>query len=131
MGLLVSIALTILNHRFNEPGSTREWANNSNPDQSKKKTIHILRQKKDWVGGSRKWPDKSPKVPFHTITLSYSYFEEFEFWRQFSKKQNMIKEKYQLNENEKFVDKAQQCFAFLYIKPNFKFAVQWSWFLEM
>ena len=24
--------------------------------------------------------DKSPKVPFHRITLSYSYFEEFEFW---------------------------------------------------
>ena len=24
--------------------------------------------------------DKSPEVPFHRITLSYSYFEEFEFW---------------------------------------------------
>ena len=74
--------------------------------------------------------DKSPKVPFHRITLSYSYFEEFEFLRQFSKKQNMIKKKYQLNRNEKFVDKAQQCFAFLKIKPKFKFAVQWRWFLE-
>jgi hypothetical protein len=30
----------------------------------------------------------------------------------FSKKQNMIKKNYQLNRNEKFVDKAQQCFAF-------------------
>ena len=34
--------------------------------------------------------DKSPKVPFHRITLSYSYFEESDFSRQFSKKQNMI-----------------------------------------
>jgi hypothetical protein len=36
----------------------------------------------------------------------------------------MMKEKYQLNRNEKFVDKAKQCFAFLQIKPRFKFAVQ-------
>jgi hypothetical protein len=57
--------------------------------------------------------DKSPEVPFHIITSSYSYFEEF------SKKQNMIKKKHQLNRNEKFVDK-----AFLHIKPKFKFAVQ-------
>ena len=42
-----------------------------------------------------------PEVPFR-ITSSYSYFEEFEFLRQFSKKQNMIKKKYQLNRNEKF-----------------------------
>jgi hypothetical protein len=40
--------------------------------------------------------DKSPEVPFQRITLSYSYFEEFESLRQFSKKQNMIKKKYQL-----------------------------------
>ena len=70
---------------------------------------------------------KSPKVPFHRNTLSYSYFE---FLRQFNKKQNMIKKNYQLNRIEKFVDKAWQCFAFLHIKPKFKFAVQWSWFLE-
>ena len=68
--------------------------------------------------------DKSPEVPFHSITSSYSYLEEFEFLRQFSKEQNMIKKEYQLNRNEKFVDKAQQCFAFLHIKPKFKFAVQ-------
>jgi hypothetical protein len=68
--------------------------------------------------------DKSPEVPFHRITSSYSYFEEFEFLRQFSKKHNMIKKKCQLNRNEKFVDKAQQCSAFLHIKPKFKFAVQ-------
>ena len=74
--------------------------------------------------------DKSPEVPFHRITLTYSYFEEFEFFRQFSKKQNRIKKKYQLNRIEKFVDKAKQCFAFLHIKQKFKFAVQWSWFLE-
>ena len=75
--------------------------------------------------------DKSPEVLFQRITSSYSYFEDFEFLRQYSKKQNMIKKKYQLNRNEKFVDKkAQQCFAFLHIKPKFKFAVQWSWFLK-
>ena len=60
------------------------------------------------------YKDKSPKVPFHR------HFEEFEFLRQFSKKQNMIKKKYQLNRNEKFVDKAQQCLAFLHIKPKLK-----------
>ena len=37
--------------------------------------------------------DKSPEVPFHRITSSYSYFEEFEFLHQFSRKQNMIKKK--------------------------------------
>jgi hypothetical protein len=36
----------------------------------------------------------------------------------------MIKKNYQLNRNEKFVDKAQQCFAFLRIKAKFKFAVE-------
>ena len=35
----------------------------------------------------------------------------------------MIKINYQLNRNKKFVDKAQQCFSFLHIKPKFKFAV--------
>ena len=74
--------------------------------------------------------DKSPEVLFQRITSSYSYFEDFEFLRQYSKKQNMIKKKYQLNWNEKFADKAQQFFAFLHIKPKFKFAVQWSWFLN-
>jgi hypothetical protein len=64
--------------------------------------------------------DESPEVPFPGITSTYS----FEFLRQFSKKQNMIKKKYQLNRNKKCVDKAQQCFAFLYIKPKFKCAVQ-------
>ena len=62
-----------------------------------------------------------PEVLFHRNTSSYSYFE---FLRQFNKKQNMIKKNYQLNRNEKFVDKARQCFAFLHIKPKFKFAVQ-------
>ena len=63
--------------------------------------------------------DKSLKVPFHRLTLSYSYYEEFEFLCQFSKKQNMTKKKYQ-NRNEKFVDKAksQQYFAFLHIRPK-------------
>ena len=27
-------------------------------------------------------------------------------------------------------DSASECFAFLPIKPKFKFAVEWSWFLE-
>ena len=33
-------------------------------------------------------------------------------------------------EIKKFVEKAQQCFALWHITPKFKFAVQWSWFLE-
>ena len=43
----------------------------------------------------------------HTAIL-----KKFDFLRQFSKKQNMIKKNYQLNRTKKFVDKAQQCFAF-------------------
>ena len=42
----------------------------------------------------------------------------------------MIKTNYQQNRNNNFVDEAQQCFAFLHIKPKFKFALQWSWILE-
>ena len=61
----------------------------------------------------------------HTAIL-----KKLEFLRQISKKQNMIKKNYQLNWTKKFVDKAQQCFAFLPIKPEFKFSVEWSWFLE-
>ena len=61
----------------------------------------------------------------HTVTL-----KKFEVLHQFIKKQNMIKKNYQLNWTKKFVDKAQQCFAFSPIKPTFKFAVEWSWFLE-
>ena len=45
--------------------------------------------------------------------------KKFEILPQFSKKQNMIKKNYQLNWTEKFVDKAQQCFAFLLMKPKF------------
>ena len=75
--------------------------------------------------------DKNLEVPFHRITLSFGYLEDILFLRQLSTKQNIIK-KNQLNKNEKFHDKAQQCFAFLHIKSIFKFfAVQWSWFLEM
>ena len=44
-------------------------------------------------------------------------FKKFEFLRQFSKKQSMIKKNYLLRWTEKFVDKARQCFAFLHIKP--------------
>ena len=40
--------------------------------------------------------------PRHTAIL-----KEYEFLSQFSKKQNMIKKNYQLNWNEKIVDKAQ------------------------
>ena len=42
----------------------------------------------------------------HTAILKW-----FEFLRQLNKKQNMIKKNYQLNWNEKFVEKAQQCFV--------------------
>ena len=44
---------------------------------------------------------KSPEVPFHGITSSYSYFEVIWILRQFSKKQNMIKKNYQLNWTKK------------------------------
>ena len=57
-----------------------------------------------------------PKFHFIESLRHTAIFEEFEFLRQFSKKQNMIKKNYQLNRNEKFVDKAQQCFTFLHIK---------------
>ena len=55
----------------------------------------------------------------HTTIL-----KKFEFLRQFNKKQYMIKKNYQLNWTEKFVDKAQQRFAFLPIQPKFKFGVE-------
>ena len=54
--------------------------------------------------------DKNLEVPFHRITLSFGYLEDILFLRQLSTKQNIIK-KNQLNKNEKFLDKAQQCFA--------------------
>ena len=63
--------------------------------------------------------DKSSEVPFHGITSPYSYFKMIRIFAPISKKQNMIKKKYQLNRSKKFVDKAQQCFAFLHIKPKF------------
>ena len=56
--------------------------------------------------------DKFPEVPFHRITPSYSYFEEFEFLRQFSKEQNMIKKKYQLNRNENLLTKPDNVLPF-------------------
>ena len=62
--------------------------------------------------------------------MATAILKQFEFLRQFNRKQKMIKKNYQLNRNKKFVDKAQEYFAFLHIKPKFKFAVQWSWFLE-
>ena len=75
--------------------------------------------------------DKSPEVPFHGITSPYRYFEVIWIFAPIQQEANHDQEiNYQLNRNEKFVDKAQQFFAFLHIKPKFKFAVQWSWFLE-
>ena len=73
---------------------------------------------------------KSPIVPFHGITSPSSYFEEIWIFVPIQQEAKHDQEKYQLNTNVKFVDKAQQCFAFLHIKPKFKCAVQWSWFLE-
>ena len=61
-------------------------------------------------------------------SLRYSYFEEFEFLRQLGKKQNMTKKKYQLNRNESLLTKHSNVLPFY--KPKFKFAVQWSLFLE-
>ena len=56
--------------------------------------------------------DKSPEVPFHRITSSYSYFEEFEFLHQFSL---MCK-------------KAKHCWA---LPTNFLFLFRWYFSLIM
>ena len=62
--------------------------------------------------------DKSPEVPFHGITSPYSYFEVIWIFAPIQQEKKPKKHK------------AQQCFAFLHIKPKFKFAVLWNWFLE-
>ena len=67
-----------------------------------------------------------PKSCFIESLCHTAFLKNLNFWAHWA----MIKKKYQLNRNEKFLDKAQQCFVFLHIKPKFKFAVQWSWFLE-
>ena len=69
---------------------------------------------------------KSPVVPFHGITLPYSYFEEIWIFAQMQQEAKHDQEK--ISAEQKW--KAQQSFAFLHIKPKFKFAAQWSWFLE-
>ena len=66
---------------------------------------------------------KSPVVPFHHTVILKKFKKVL---RQFMKKQNMIKKNYRLNRSKKFVEKAQQCFAFVHINPKFKFAVQSS-----
>ena len=68
---------------------------------------------------------KSLKVPIHGITSPYSYFEVI--WRFAPIQQEAKHDLEQLNRNEKFVDKAHQCFAYSHIKPKFKFAVQLIW----
>ena len=75
---------------------------------------------KKWTFSGHLPKDKSPEVRSLRITLSYTYFEEFEILPQFSKIQNMIKKKHQLNRNEKFFEKAQQynVLPFLDIKPK-------------
>ena len=57
------------------------------------------------------------------FTSPYSCFEEIWIFAPIKQEQNMMKKNYQLNWTEKFVDKAQVYFAFLPIKPTFKFAV--------
>ena len=34
-------------------------------------TIHLLRQQKDWIGGSRKWPEASqfPEITFSAVFM--------------------------------------------------------------
>ena len=70
-----------------------------------------------WIGKGY-----SPENPFHRITSSYSILMNLNFCANSARSKTRAK-KNQLNRNEKFVDKAQQCFAFLHIKPKFKFAV--------
>ena len=52
------------------------------------------------------------KFRFMESICNTAILKYFEFFRQFIRKQNMIKKNYQLNRKKKFVDKAQQCFAF-------------------
>ena len=68
--------------------------------------------------------DKSPKVPFrHTAIL-----KNWNFCANSARSKTWLWKK---NRNKKFVDKAQQCFAFFHIKPKFiLLVVQWSGFLE-
>ena len=75
---------------------------------------------------------KSPKVPFHEIILfCHTAILKYVIWIfvPIQLKQNMMKKNYQLDRNEKFVDKAHQCLQ-IKLGPKFKYAVQWSWFLE-
>ena len=55
---------------------------------------------------------KGVKFRFMESLRFTAILKSFEFLRQFSKNQNMIKKNYQLNRNKKFVDKAQLCTAF-------------------
>ena len=67
-------------------------------------------------------------------SVSWNHFTIQLFWRNLNICANSARSKTwsrkTISWTEKFVDKAQQCFAFLPIKPKFKFAVEWSWFLE-
>ena len=51
------------------------------------------------------------EVPFHRITSSYSYFEEFEFLRKFSKKQNMTEKNISWTEIKSLLTKPRNVFT--------------------
>ena len=62
------------------------------------------------LGSSGK--DKSPKVPFHRKNSIIQLFWKVWIFVPIQQEAKHDQKKYQLNINEKCVDKAQQCFAF-------------------
>ena len=80
--------------------------------QKKRSLPHLKALTFDYFG------DKSPEVRFHRITLSYSYFEEFEFLRQFSKKQNMIKKNISWTEMKSLLTKPSNVLPFYTSSQN-------------
>ena len=68
----------------------------------------------------RNCKSKSPEVLFHGITSSYNHFEVISIFAPIQQEAKHDQEK----KNKRFVDKDQQCFALLQIKPKLKFPVQ-------
>ena len=71
----------------------------------------------------------TPLLQTSLITSPSAILKYFEFLRANSARSKTWSRK-TISWTEKFVDKAQQCFAFLHIKPKPKFAVEWSPHLE-
>ena len=77
-----------------------------------------------WVFFENSFKDKSPKVPFHRITLSYSYFEELEFLHSSASSKTWSRKNISWTEMKNLLTKPSN------VLQKFKFAVNWSYFLE-